>query len=247
MPTLSRTDNRQSKTKVMILVLAFLLLFTSIYFATLPILKIVLHTGQADLAKQNEPPGIQHTKVPLSKVSKWMQLAILAAEDHRFYNHDGIDLLGLIRAGLHSAKAGHMVEGASTISQQLAKIAFLDQEEKTARRKFSQLVLATELEQRYSKEQILDAYLNIIYFGKNAYGIEDAAKTYFGVAASKLSLAQSAFLAGLVRAPSVLGDSHNLQAAVTRQHQVIDSMKDYAYISAKQAKAAESEKLIFTK
>lgn len=232
---------------VAIFALVCLPIVLTLYLGTIPILRIVLHTGQADLTKQNEPPGIQHSKVPLSKVSKWMRLAILAAEDHRFYNHDGIDFLGLIRAGLHSAKAGHMVEGASTISQQLAKIAFLDQEEKTARRKFSQLVLATDLEERYSKEQILDAYLNIIYFGRSAYGIEDAAKTYFRIRASKLSLAQSAFLAGLVRAPSVLGEKQNLKAALDRQHQVIDCMRDYGYVSAKQAKAAESEILIFTK
>lgn len=231
-----RPDNRRFKQIALAFILLLLALLLTAYFATIPILKIVLHPGKADLAKQNDPPGIpKHTKIPLNKVSKWMRLAILAAEDHRFYEHDGIDPWGLIRAGISNARAGHMIEGASTISQQLAKIAFLDQEEKTAERKLSQLVLAADLEKTYSKDTILEAYLNLIYFGRGAYGIEDAAHTYFGIPASKLTIAQSAFLAGIVRAPSTLSEKSNLKAAIARQHQVIDSMESYGYISEKQA------------
>ncbi|MBX9878159.1 MAG: transglycosylase domain-containing protein [Candidatus Obscuribacterales bacterium] len=179
-----------------------------------------------------------HSYVPLSRISKNMQLAILAVEDHRFYDHGGIDLLGLIRATIDNTRAKRMVEGASTISQQLAKIAFLDQDEKTAQRKLSQLILSADLEQKYSKDEILESYLNSIYFGRGAYGIEEASEKYFGVKASKLSIAQAAFLAGIVRAPSVLGDPGNKNVAAARQNQVIDNMVQYGYISIHQAHEA---------
>ncbi len=214
-------------------------------FVAMPLLAAYWDVPEANLTNIEsklvpaEQGGSQFVKI--GKVSKWMCLAILAAEDHRFYEHHGIDSLGILRAGIDNVRAGRMVEGASTISQQLAKIAFLDQEERTARRKLSQLILAVELEDRYSKEQILEAYLNTIYFGSGAYGIESAAKTYFGVSASALSIAQSAFLAGVVRAPSLLGDKRNRKDAVARQQQVIQSMLEYGYITREQAVSAERE------
>lgn len=208
----------------------------------LPLLSAYLKVPRADLSAievKSQPDS--HSSVKLEKMSKWMQLAILAAEDHRFYEHHGIDSLGLIRAGIDNVRAGHMVEGASTITQQLAKIGFLDQEERTARRKFSQLILAVELEDKYTKDQILEAYLNTIYFGRGAYGIESASKTYFGVPASGLSIEQSAFLAGLVRAPSILGRKENLKDAKTRQRQVIQAMREYGYVSREQGMQADRE------
>lgn len=124
-------------------------------FVGMPLLAAYWDVPEANLSilESKSAPADQSRSqvVKIGKVSKWMRLAILAAEDHRFYEHQGIDSLGLIRAGIDNVRAGHMVEGASTISQQLAKIAFLDQEERTARRKFSQLILAVELEDKYSK------------------------------------------------------------------------------------------------
>ncbi|MBX9879866.1 MAG: transglycosylase domain-containing protein [Candidatus Obscuribacterales bacterium] len=206
-----------------------------------------LKVPPADLSTiESESHGSGLRNARLEKISKWMQLAVLAAEDHRFYEHRGIDSLGLIRAGIDNIKAGNMIEGASTISQQLAKIGFLDQEERTARRKFSQLILAVELEDRYTKKQILEAYLNTIYFGRGAYGIEAASKSYFGVPAANLSIAQSAFLAGLIRSPSILSLKENLPAARARQHQVIRMMTEYGYINKEQATQANRE-VLFSK
>jgi membrane peptidoglycan carboxypeptidase len=174
-----------------------------------------------------------------------MKKAILAAEDHRFYEHQGIDGLGIFRAVLDDIKAGHMIEGGSTIPQQLCKVMFLDEYDRTARRKLVQLVMVAELEDKYTKERILEAYLNCIYFGRGAYGIEDAARSYFSTHADKLDVAQGAFLAGVVRAPSDLGNPAHLDRATVRQHQVIDSMADCGYITPAQSEAAKEQKLIF--
>lgn len=221
-----------------------ILLLVLLRLVLMPLLVDRWHLPEANLSAlpAKSSPANQHDTVPLSQISKWMQLAILATEDHRFYQHHGIDSLGLIRAGIDNLLAGHMVEGASTISQQLAKIAFLNQEERTARRKFSQIILAVELEDKYTKEQILEAYLNRVYFGRGAYGIESAARTYFGIPASKLSIAQAAFLAGIVRAPSVLGDKHHLDDALLRQRQVIQSMHQYGYITDAQFNSLINQK-----
>jgi penicillin-binding protein 2A len=174
-----------------------------------------------------------------------MQLAVLAAEDHRYYEHHGIDSLGILRATIDNIRAGKMIEGASTITQQLAKITFLNQDEKTAKRKLRQMVLAWELEEDYSKERILEAYLNTVYFGRGAYGIENAAQEYFGVHASQLSIAQSAFLAGLIKAPSFLGNKAHLKDAISRQRQVIENMEECNFISNLQSKYAIRQPLAF--
>lgn len=206
-----------------------------------PILKFALNVNDPVLppVPAQSVKDAQGISVPLSQVSSSMKFAILAAEDHRFYEHQGVDLIGLTRAMTANLKAHHMVAGGSTITQQLAKVMFLDQNDRTAQRKLRQVILSVELEDKYPKDQILEAYLNTIYFGRGAYGIEDAARKYFGVHASQLTPGESAFLAGVVKAPSILGDPSHLPEAITRQHQVIENMREYGYITPRQAAVAE--------
>lgn len=183
--------------------------------------------------------------IPLNQVSKQMQQAMLAAEDHHFYEHHGVNYMSIIRASLVNVQAGRVKEGGSTITQQLVKNLFFTEGMRTFDRKIKEAYLANSLESKYPKERILEMYLNQVYFGNNAYGIERAASRYFDRTAASLSLAQSAFLAGLVKAPSELGSKEHRQEAFERQREIIDKMAEYGYITESQAKAAKAEKLSF--
>jgi len=183
--------------------------------------------------------------VPLNQVSVQMQQAILAAEDHHFFEHHGVNFASIFRASLANFQAGHVVEGGSTITQQLCKNLFFTEAGRTFDRKVKEAFVAYELEQRYSKEKILEMYLNQVYFGNNAYGIERAASRYFDKSAAEISLAQAAFLAGLVKAPSELGAINNRAAATARQHEILGKMVEYGYITEDQEKKALKTKLVF--
>lgn len=185
--------------------------------------------------------------VPLNQISTPMQQAMLAAEDHHFYEHNGINFLSIIRASYANFQAGHVVEGGSTITQQLAKNLFFKDAGRTFDRKIREAYVAWDLERRYSKERILNMYLNQVYFGNNAYGIERAAARYFDKTAATLTIAESAFIAGLVKAPSELGTPQNRDAAVERQREIVDKMVEYGYITPNQAKSAKAQKLAFKK
>jgi penicillin-binding protein 1A len=185
--------------------------------------------------------------VPLGQISTPMQQAMLAAEDHHFYEHNGINFLSIIRASYANFQAGHVVEGGSTITQQLAKNLFFKDAGRTFDRKIREAYVAWELERRYTKERILNMYLNQVYFGNNAYGIERAASRYFDKTAATLTIAESAFIAGLVKAPSELGTIQNRDAAIERQREIVDKMVEYGYITPNQAKSAKAQKLAFKK
>ena len=185
--------------------------------------------------------------VPLNQISNHMQQAILAAEDHHFYEHNGINFFSIIRAFLANMQAGHVVEGGSTITQQLAKNLFFSDAGRTVDRKLKEAYVAWDLERRYSKERILNMYLNQVYFGNNAYGIERAASRYFDKTATRLNIAESAFLAGLVKAPSEVGTVKGRDQAIARQREIIAKMVEYGYITDKQAKDAKAQKLAFKK
>ena len=187
--------------------------------------------------------------VALSQIAPQMQQAMLAAEDHHFYEHHGFNPSSFVRAFLVNMQAGHVVEGGSTITMQLVKNLFFE-EEKTSRmmgRKVKEVFISAEIEQRYSKDKILEMYLNQVYFGNGAYGIERAASRYFDHSAAALTCAQAAYLAGLVQAPSVLADPANRKMAIARQNEIIDKMVEYGYITKGQAAAARKEKLNFKK
>lgn len=161
--------------------------------------------------------------VKLDEISSYMQNAIVAIEDRRFYDHGAIDTVGLCRAIAVNLISKKALQGGSTITQQLAKnMYFMD--DNTASRKISEAFVANELEKHYSKKQILELYLNVVYFGDNNYGIYEASVNYFNVYPSQLTLAQASMLAGLVQAPSYYALSRYNEDSYKRRKQVLDSM-----------------------
>ena len=165
--------------------------------------------------------------------------AVIAIEDRRFYRHGGIDVRGMMRAAWRNL-TGNRIEGASTISQQLVRMMYLSPE-RTIKRKVQEAMLAVWLEHQISKEEILVRYLNTAYFGAGVYGVDAAAKRYFGKPAKELSLSEAALLAGLVRAPSALAPHRNLDAARARAERVLDAMVDMGAISRETADAARRQ------
>jgi membrane peptidoglycan carboxypeptidase len=189
--------------------------------------------GRNELARV----GAQNrTDIKLSAVPRHVQLAVLAAEDRNYYNESGISPRGIIRA-IWANVRGKDLQGGSTITQQYAKNAYLDQQ-RTLSRKFREIVIAVKLDRSYSKSQVLEWYLNTIYFGRGAYGIEAAAETYFGVPASKLSLEQGAVLASSIRSPARYNPQEHPQAARDRWHYVLDGMVAQRWLSQAQASQA---------
>jgi penicillin-binding protein 1C len=174
-----------------------------------------------------DPQAGRRTYVPLEDISPYMVAAMIATEDSQFYSHPGFDPWAIIRAYWQSAQQGDIASGASTITQQIARNLLLSPEERsrrTALRKIREVLLATEITRRYSKDEILELYLNQSYFGNLAYGVEAAAQTYFNTSADKLTLSQASFLAGLVQAPSVYDIHTNREATLDRHQQVLALM-----------------------
>ncbi|HHY91899.1 MAG TPA: penicillin-binding protein, partial [Firmicutes bacterium] len=180
--------------------------------------------------------------VPLTDISPDLRNAVVAIEDYRFYEHFGIDPVAIARAAVRNLKAGRVVEGGSTITQQLAKTLYLTPE-RTWERKLHELFLTLKLEARYSKEQILRMYLNTIYFGHGAYGVEVAAQTYFGKHARDLTLGEAAILAGIPRSPASYSPYLNPSGALERRQVVLRRMAELGYISPEQAANAGKEPL----
>lgn len=173
-------------------------------------------------------------EIPLSSIPKETQQAIIAIEDKDFYSHPGFSITAIIRSFFDDLQGKALSYGASTITQQLIKNSLLNPR-KDFLRKAQEIILAAEVERRYSKDEILEMYLNAAYFGEGAFGIEEAANVYFNKPASDLTLAQSAVLAGILQSPSKLSLLNgNLEEAKTRQRQVLDRMENQGFISAKQ-------------
>jgi penicillin-binding protein 1A len=235
------------------LILAALLVGLSVWklaFSDLPTLP-----DKAALWSLNQPPGITFLDrdgqviatrgsrrgqvVGLAEMPAYVPEAFLAAEDRRFYSHPGVDVIGVLRAAAADLGRRRVVQGGSTITQQVARNIFLTPDQ-TLRRKLQEAVLAWRIEQVMTKAEILDLYLNRIYFGEGAYGIEAAAQTYFGVSARNLTLAQAAVLAALPKAPTRLDPTNDLQAALGRSRLVLVEMRDAGWITAAQVSAAAS-------
>jgi membrane peptidoglycan carboxypeptidase len=176
--------------------------------------------------------------VPLSSIAPILREAIVATEDERFYCHHGIDVLGIMRALPYDVVHLFTAEGASTISEQVAKLLYLDGNDHSPWRKLEDMALALKLERRYSKEQILGAYLNSVYFGDGAYGAQAASERYFGIPLRKLDLAQASLLAGLVQAPSACDSVLHPIAARERQVAVLRSLVRNGYGTEEEATAA---------
>ncbi len=184
----------------------------------------------------------QRTLIPLSRVPQALQEAVLATEDVRFYKHWGIDFLGIFRAFLMNIRAGRVVEGGSTITQQLARNLFLTREQ-TIARKAREALLSLQIERNFTKKQILEMYLNQIYFGQGAYGVESAARTYFGKPAEELSLAECAMLAGMPKAPSNYDPYKNPLGALQRRNKVLNNLAEEGFISLQEATEAKNQPL----
>ncbi|HEX3030885.1 MAG TPA: transglycosylase domain-containing protein, partial [Bacillota bacterium] len=178
--------------------------------------------------------------VPFDKIPLHLRNAFLVMEDVRFYDHPGLDVQGIIRAMVVDLREEQMAQGASTITQQLARNAFLSNE-KTWQRKLKELVMARELEKRYSKDEIFSLYLNRIYFGHGVYGVQAASRRYFGKDISGLNLAECALLAGIPRNPNLYAPVDQVDEAKARRSVVIRQMVDYGMITGPQATEAEEQ------
>ena len=182
--------------------------------------------------------------VPIEAVPDQVKQAFLSAEDKNFYNHPGIDVLGILRAVVTDVmNPDQRAQGASTITQQVAR-NFLLSSERTFSRKIREMVLAMRIDSTFSKDKILELYLNEIFLGENSYGVAAAATVYFGKSLNELTLAQTAFIAALPKAPSNYNPRRNLQAAVARRNYVLGQMQENGYITADEVQTAEAEELV---
>jgi len=184
--------------------------------------------------------------VPLKAMPPYLPKAFVAIEDRRFYHHFGLDPIGLLRAAVTNLLHRGVREGGSTLTQQLAKNLFLTQE-RTISRKIDEVILAVGLEAKYSKNQILELYLNRVYFGSGAYGVEAAAQRYFGKSARNVTLGEAAMLAGLVKAPSRLAPTRNPKLARERADLVLQAMAGSGFVTPAMAKAARAHPVAIAK
>ncbi len=170
--------------------------------------------------------------------------AVVSVEDHRFYDHFGLDLIAIGRAVVNDIKAGRYVEGGSTITQQLAKNLYFSQE-KTMSRKAAEVFLALEIEQKYTKDEILELYVNSIYFGDGYYSVGEASEGYFGKPASEMNDYECTLLAGVPNAPSKYAPSKNLALAEKRQQKVISRMEACGYITEEETTLMAAQLVAF--
>lgn len=188
--------------------------------------------------------GEEHRRiVQFDEIPEVMKKAVLAIEDYRFYNHGGVDLTGIVRAGVANFTRGGSAQGASTITMQVARNFFLSSE-KTYTRKLYEMLLAYKIESALTKDQILEVYMNQIYLGQRAYGFASAARVYFGKDLKDVTLAQAAMLAGLPKAPSAYNPVVNPRRAKIRQEYILQRMLELHYISAEQYDAAVHEPIV---
>jgi penicillin-binding protein 1A len=180
----------------------------------------------------------RRTFVPHYQIPDHVKKAFVSVEDIRFYNHPGIDFIGISRAFLQDIRAGEVVQGGSTITQQLARLLFL-KSDKSIKRKIKEAAISIKIEQRYTKDEILGMYLNQAYFGARAYGIEAASQTYFGKSAKELNIADAALLASMPKAPSVYSPFKNPEKARERRSIVLRQMADHHFITEVQYEEAE--------
>jgi penicillin-binding protein 1A len=188
-------------------------------------------------AERNRDP------VPLTRMSPWLPKASVAIEDRRFYQHGGVDYVGIARALWHDIGAGKVVEGGSTIDQQLVRNLYTGREQ-TFDRKIKEACLAIKLSDKWPKKRILATYMNTVYYGNHAYGVEAAAQTYFSKHARNLSLPEAALLAGLPQRPSIFDPFHNPQAALARRTEVLQAMRADGAITPAQYRWAAGQRLV---
>lgn len=236
------------------LLLVFIPIFTYLYFASdLESKESIMNrnnTGIVLLDRHGKSffrfyQAQYRTFIPLDKIPDTAQQAIIVSEDSEFYNHPGFSVRSIIAAFIANLREGDLAYGGSTITQQLVKNSLLTPQ-KSFLRKYQEIVLAQELERRFSKDEILEMYLNSVYFGEGAFGIEAAAQTYFNTSASKLTTAQASMLAGLLTAPSTYSPiSGNAELSKVRQDYVLSEMLEEGYISQDEYKKVKDTKLVY--
>ena len=181
-----------------------------------------------------------YEKIELKDIPENLKKALIATEDKNFYRHHGYDLTGLVRSTVQNILAGRVVQGASTLTQQLARVLFLNNE-RTIDRKIKELFIAARIEKTISKDQILEMYMNNVYLGAGAYGVEGAAQIYFDKKLKECNLAELALLAGLPQAPSVYNPFNNKDLAIKRRNQVLSRMYKMRYITQDEYEKAKKE------
>lgn len=179
---------------------------------------------------KNNPNFVSIEEVPKDYIN-----AIIAVEDHRYYDHGAIDIIGLTRAVFTNIKNKELQEGGSTITQQVAKNLYFIEEDSAFRRKVAEMFMAIDIENNYSKEDILEMYINTIYFGDGYYGIKEACEGYLNKEPKDMNLAESTMMAGIPNAPSVYAPTVNKELCKQRQNKVISSMVEYGYLNQEQA------------
>src|SRR5205085_6505349 len=180
--------------------------------------------------------------VPYEQLPRYIVNAVVAMEDNKFYQHGGYDLSGIVRAALKNFTAAHVRQGASTITQQLARNSFA-LKERTFRRKLLEIILSKRIEERFGKQKIMELYLNRIYFGGGLYGAEAASRGYFGKPAREISLAEAATLAGLIKSPNRLSPWSDKAAARDARNVVLARMRDLGFVSPEHCLAAQNEEI----
>jgi penicillin-binding protein 1A len=198
----------------------------------------ITHRYPLEEALKPLPAG---TAIAIDEVPETFIQALLAMEDRRFYDHSGVDIEGIVRAAWRNLQAGQIVEGGSTITQQLARLIFLTPE-RTLKRKVQEAAIAIWLELNMSKDRILESYLSQIYLGDGCYGLRAAARHYFGKEPRELTLSESVLLVAIIRAPSALAPTRHFEAASMRARLVLDAMVEAGYLTEPQAAAVTPER-----
>lgn len=201
---------------------------------------LTIRASDGSVLHQLGPATRENLKI--NQIPKRVIDAFVASEDRRFYEHGGVDFQGIARAVVRNFASGGLVEGGSTLTQQLARIVYLNQD-KSIDRKLKEAMIAQKLERSVDKQQILEKYLNLVYLGSNAYGVADAAWIYFSKPVSQLTLSEAAMIAGLPPAPSVYSPLEDLDKARQRRDMVLDRMVTAGYVSEAEARAAQAEPL----
>lgn len=233
------TANKKKRPAILVVRNVFLVLFT---ICVVTAGGITLHGYFLYTAALEDMPTLQAAKevraqegfTPIGQLPATYLDAVVAAEDHRFYEHNGVDMVAVCRAVYNDIRTFSFAEGGSTITQQLAKNLYFTQE-KELTRKVAEVFLAWNLENSFTKEEILELYVNSIYFGSGCYTVGDASRAYFGKSPSEMSDYESTLLAGIPNAPSVYDLNENPDLACQRQRQVVDLMVKYAGLSQEDA------------
>jgi penicillin-binding protein 2A len=239
-------------TQILFLMVLILVLSTILYFSWIAMRANVqsLQKGLSQATVVYDVDGkvastiaTNRTKgVKIGEIPKYVPNAVVAIEDERFYEHNGFDIQGMARAFFRNLMAGRITAGGSTLTQQLTKNALLSPQ-RTYKRKIEELFLAVKIEKVYTKKEILQMYLNQVYFGSGAWGIGNASKKYFNKNIQDVSLSEAALLAGLLHAPNYLDPYHNYDGAIERRDVVLAKMKDLGMITSAQYKQAKKEKI----